>query len=617
MAKIDENVKVVMLRGEKGAGVAELEKYLNARLADARYKPQAFQNSDAIKSAYPAGADGIFIAADTGHMWIYVGDKWTDAGVYQKAGVDKTLSIDGVPADAKVTGDAVKSLNETAKVFKTQNIHSDYVLSCSIYGYTDSIGLLWVRKKYTESAEGVTDGFSIFRYSDGTYSSEVATVVFKTSLSGTHEHVINIDDKHTIVIKINWDKVPEGTNLTTNNDALFANNVYVSEEYESKSFDIKTSIFDTYVKGIKIFTDSQRDFYVRQIRNSLLDTSTGKYRTQVAVTDDKTDYLFVESLDSPTKNSGIERLDLTDSNGVYHGYIVIDWGQFYAHYGYNNASVSLLDAKVNKSNIFVSYREVGYLNALKHDKPILTIIDDDGSSQFLQKTGAVCKELNVKCSLGIITSKIDTNGYLTVNDVKSLAANGYDILSHSYSHDPAVFKDSATDLRAVKDEAIENEYKKALDDLESWGINCETIVYPWGAFGAYKGQLKRYTELAKKYYQFGVTSGGGVMNDEVLNTWWLYRDFVLATNDIQHYQSEIDSIFNNNGWLILGTHSGIDGQFTNDFLKSIIQYAIGKGVDVMPFSEANEIKRNIASIGRYEEKSNRLYIGRNGVIRNN
>lgn len=92
MAKLDENVKVVMLRGPKGAGVDELEKYLNARLADARYKPQAYSNADAIKSAYPAGADGIFIAADTGHMWLYVNGNWKDCGQYQTAGLSDEVT---------------------------------------------------------------------------------------------------------------------------------------------------------------------------------------------------------------------------------------------------------------------------------------------------------------------------------------------------------------------------------------------------------------------------------------------------------------------------------------------------------------------------------------------
>lgn len=76
-------VKVLMLKGEKGDGVAELEKSLNARLASARFVPKSFQNSDAIKSTYPAGADGIYIAADTGHMWLYVGGNWVDGGQYQ------------------------------------------------------------------------------------------------------------------------------------------------------------------------------------------------------------------------------------------------------------------------------------------------------------------------------------------------------------------------------------------------------------------------------------------------------------------------------------------------------------------------------------------------------
>ena len=54
----------------------------------------AYSNIDAIKEAYPKGALGIFVAVDTGHQWYYLGDTWTDGGVYQAS----SSTTDGVKA---------------------------------------------------------------------------------------------------------------------------------------------------------------------------------------------------------------------------------------------------------------------------------------------------------------------------------------------------------------------------------------------------------------------------------------------------------------------------------------------------------------------------------------
>ena len=80
------------LNSSLNSQIADANNSLNSRIASARFIPTAFSNSDAIKQAYPNGSDGIFVAADTGHMWLYVNHNWIDAGAYQSAGVDKTLS---------------------------------------------------------------------------------------------------------------------------------------------------------------------------------------------------------------------------------------------------------------------------------------------------------------------------------------------------------------------------------------------------------------------------------------------------------------------------------------------------------------------------------------------
>ena len=56
--------------------------------------PEAFENADAIKQAYPNGKDGIFVAVDTGHQWYWVDGTWKDAGVYQSQGSKVIKSSD-------------------------------------------------------------------------------------------------------------------------------------------------------------------------------------------------------------------------------------------------------------------------------------------------------------------------------------------------------------------------------------------------------------------------------------------------------------------------------------------------------------------------------------------
>lgn len=61
----------------------DINRAVNARIAGARFIPKAFANANDLKKAYPKGQDGIFVVADTGHMWLFVNGAWKDCGVYQ------------------------------------------------------------------------------------------------------------------------------------------------------------------------------------------------------------------------------------------------------------------------------------------------------------------------------------------------------------------------------------------------------------------------------------------------------------------------------------------------------------------------------------------------------
>ncbi|MBA3081156.1 SGNH/GDSL hydrolase family protein [Lactobacillus plantarum] len=71
----------------------DLNNSINNKLSKISSVPEAFANLAAIKSKYPNGKTGLFVTADNGHKYIWANSTWTDAGVYQAAGVgDKTIT---------------------------------------------------------------------------------------------------------------------------------------------------------------------------------------------------------------------------------------------------------------------------------------------------------------------------------------------------------------------------------------------------------------------------------------------------------------------------------------------------------------------------------------------
>lgn len=61
----------------------QMKKEISDTLTNGRFVPIVFANSTDLKNAYPNGKDGIFVTADTGHMWLFDNGNWSDAGVYQ------------------------------------------------------------------------------------------------------------------------------------------------------------------------------------------------------------------------------------------------------------------------------------------------------------------------------------------------------------------------------------------------------------------------------------------------------------------------------------------------------------------------------------------------------
>lgn len=81
--------------------IKNISNAIDERLAHMKTAPTAVENAGALQQRYPNGADGIFIAADTGHKWLYLDGNWVDCGQYQAIGIGDEL-IDPIKQQQKV-----------------------------------------------------------------------------------------------------------------------------------------------------------------------------------------------------------------------------------------------------------------------------------------------------------------------------------------------------------------------------------------------------------------------------------------------------------------------------------------------------------------------------------
>ena len=83
-AQIDAGNVVTLI--QHNADIKRTSEMIENKLAQMSLIPETFENSDAIKNAYPNGKTGIMVAVDTGHKWIWFNTQWNDCGAYQSAG---------------------------------------------------------------------------------------------------------------------------------------------------------------------------------------------------------------------------------------------------------------------------------------------------------------------------------------------------------------------------------------------------------------------------------------------------------------------------------------------------------------------------------------------------
>ncbi len=107
----------------------------------------------------------------------------------------------------------------------------------------------------------------------------------------------------------------------------------------------------------------------------------------------------------------------------------------------------------------------------KAEERVICIVFDDGWENQLS-TIPVLDEYGFKATFGIITSFTSSPSYMNWSQIQSLASDGMDIESHSYSH---------SNLSVSTLTSLYREVKMSKYELRAHGYNPEIFIYPYGA----------------------------------------------------------------------------------------------------------------------------------------
>ncbi|MFR0534467.1 CotH kinase family protein [Limosilactobacillus reuteri] len=109
LSKLADSVGVIQAQIDAGNVVTRLQhqndiNLVNQKIDDRLNKMamnlETLPNLDAIKAKYPNGTDGLVIAADTMHKWIYTNNQWVDGGSFMSAmTTDQQNKLNGIYQD--------------------------------------------------------------------------------------------------------------------------------------------------------------------------------------------------------------------------------------------------------------------------------------------------------------------------------------------------------------------------------------------------------------------------------------------------------------------------------------------------------------------------------------
>lgn len=217
-------------------------------------------------------------------------------------------------------------------------------------------------------------------------------------------------------------------------------------------------------------------------------------------------------------------------------------------------------AGANVSNIYISSTMTNENIADKinnhfpvYNKPLLTIIDDDGNKHFLADVVPLIEDIKKPIASAVVPTRIGSDvNYMTYDQIAECVDRGAEILCHTYNHR------EGSEIPSLDEETIVYEYQRGFNILARKGFpSCDILVY-----SSSTGNYEICHKSAEKVFKCGIKIGGSVVNNQNSNKYALarYRIDYASTEErtdwnLDDMKAFIDDCVRSGGWMIWMFHT--------------------------------------------------------------
>lgn len=534
---------------------------------------------------------------------------WLTAHVDPDTGyvIDNTLTVSLAAADAKTVGDKVTAI-KSALSHDIDNLKITYSYQYCDYDNKEDNTRYY---KVSESQVGTSEVANSFVYPPfkvkaGTYyfKNVVNTVSYAKTNTGVFSFKTIMGSEvteGTIVLVKDCEIYISGS--TTLGSSVFADSSVFPRTLTFGSYDLKYN-------GIDVIKDNHEIDGI-----NVIPIASSPY-TNGTLTITPTDGSYVFGNGTPSANGYYVLYNGTLPDGCYVGekYIVTEFG--FVHGGWSleihayvsgdwvlltnniknviitipsgatalrvriaiskdipwNGEILTIKAYSVKSNNYVDTM-MKWNYPVEVEKPIITIIDDDGHPRFAEYVVPIIQAKKVPIASAVITGWVGSASEMTWEQIEDAYVKGAEILSHSNSH-----YDSDVWL-AMPLHEIAYDYRISMYKLRNHGIKCNGLVYT-GASGNYN----KIINANKQVSDYGFRAGTNHTNYKGADRYTLDRWNLHATSTLKDFTDLIDALVTDGtGWQVWMIHTSSDefDATAASILTQAIEYALQNNIQIV------------------------------------
>lgn len=233
---------------------------------------------------------------------------------------------------------------------------------------------------------------------------------------------------------------------------------------------------------------------------------------------------------------------------------------------------------------------------------LVSFIDDDGKAELYTVLSPLYKSLNIPFASAIIPDRVGTTGYMTLAQLKELAADTYNFetMNHTFSHQ------NLTGLTAPE---IHDQVQKAKRWLRDNGFLDDGFALPYGGDNALVRKI--VAQYYNSCYDFGNDSKLFLTFDNIQNALIKRTDFGISATRLADHKAIIDNISANGGWVVITTHVLNVGYWDSNSaadLTELINYIKSKNCKIVTPRDGFQVMGNLV------ENDSGFKIAANGKI---